>query len=115
MRLSKPLLRRDDPAGRLYTGPREIKKALGLSCIIQLVISSSEQRLYQARLLVQRLERLSADSVWAHRASGVRASLHKALTRLDDGEGDAELDSLIEMGFDVLHKAAQEVPDPEDL
>ena len=66
-------------------------------------------------MLVRRLERLSADSIWAHRASGVRASLHKTLTRLQGSENLAQLDPLIEMGFEILHKAAQEMPDPEDL
>ncbi|MBC8503684.1 MAG: hypothetical protein ISR58_13010 [Anaerolineales bacterium] len=70
--------------------------------------------MYKAKLLVDRLERLSADSVWAHRASGVRASLHKALTRLDEDEDPINLELLIEMGFDILHKAAQEVPDPDE-
>ncbi len=76
--------------------------------------SIDQQKLDKARLLVDRLERLSADSIWAHRASGVRASLHKALTRLDDFQDHNQLDALIEMGFDILHKAAQEVPDPDD-
>ena len=72
-----------------------------------------DQRIYKAKLLVDRLERLSADSIWAHRASGVRASLHKALERQDQ-DFDA-LDVLIETGFEILHKAAQEVPDPDNL
>lgn len=77
--------------------------------------SMDQQRLYNANLLVQRLERLSADSVWAHRASGVRASLHKALSREKNHGNLAELDPLIELGFDILQKAAQEVPDPGEM
>ena len=34
-------------------------------------------------MLTERLERISADSVWAHRASGVRGSL---LRLLEEGE-----------------------------
>lgn len=34
-------------------------------------------------MLTERLERISADSVWAHRASGVRGSL---LRMLEEGE-----------------------------
>ena len=34
-------------------------------------------------MLTERLERISVDSVWAHRASGVRGSL---LRLLDEGE-----------------------------
>ncbi len=73
--------------------------------------------LQQARLLVQRLERLSADSLWAHRASGYRASLLKALDQLEkgglQGEGRAQnlqhLDFLIGKGFELLEKAAREL------
>jgi len=35
------------------------------------------------RMLSERLERISADSIWAHRASGVRGSL---LRLLEEGE-----------------------------
>jgi hypothetical protein len=75
--------------------------------------ASDRQRLFdQARLLVRRLERLSADSIWAHRASGIRASLDKALA--SEQEIDFEtLNSLIVQGFDILHKAAQELTPPE--
>jgi hypothetical protein len=72
--------------------------------------------LTQAKLLVQRLERLSADSVWAHRASGLRASLDKFLANLDPEDYDAKkLGTLVQQGFEVLEKAAQEIPSPEDL
>lgn len=63
----------------------------------------------RANLLVQRLEHLSADSVWAHRASGVRASLDKALA-CGDSIDPAYLDLLIEQGFELLKKAAWEIP-----
>ncbi len=76
--------------------------------------SIDQQKLDKARLLVDRLERLSADSIWAHRASGVRASLHKTLTEWDEPQDQNLLDALIEMGFDILHRAAQEVPDPDE-
>ncbi|MEA3350974.1 MAG: hypothetical protein U9Q82_10160 [Chloroflexota bacterium] len=67
----------------------------------------------RAELLVQRLEHLSADSIWAHRASGVRASLHKALTR---GSADTDPDytnAIIQRGFEILEKAAQELAAPD--
>ncbi len=71
----------------------------------------------QARLLVQRLERLSADSLWAHRASGYRASLLKALDQVDQAELSADerraaldhLDFLIGRSFVLLEKAAREL------
>ncbi len=59
-----------------------------------------------ARMLVMRLERLSADSYWAHQASGVRGSL---LRMMEIGELESEQGALlIERGFDFLEKAAKE-------
>ena len=57
-------------------------------------------------MLVARLERLSADSYWAHQASGVRGSLLRIIEneRLDS----SDVDILVEMGFDFLEKAARE-------
>ena len=57
-------------------------------------------------MLVARLERLSADSYWAHQASGVRGSLLRIIEneRLDS----SQVDILVEMGFDFLEKAAWE-------
>ena len=58
------------------------------------------------RMLIARLERLSADSYWAHQASGVRGSL---LRLLEAGELDSEQGTLlVERGFDYLEKAAKE-------
>jgi hypothetical protein len=78
-------------------------------------------RLDQARMIVQRLERLSADSTWAHSASGHRGSLLKIIDRLErlpDPENipsaDVDLlDLLIDKGFDLLARAAREIGDPE--
>lgn len=78
-------------------------------------------RYEQARMIVQRLERLSADSTWAHSASGHRGSLLKMIDRLER-ENDLEqapdhevalLDLLIDKGFDLLARAAREIGDPE--
>ena len=61
------------------------------------------------RLLLARLERISADSVWAHRASGVRGSLFKALEKLENGENvsNQTLVDLYQWGFYVLEQAAR--------
>jgi len=75
----------------------------------------------QAHLIVQRLERLSADSTWAHVSSGHRGSLLKIIERLEslpDPENAPEsekdlLDLLIDKGFNLLAKAAGEIGDPE--
>lgn len=69
----------------------------------------------QARLLISRLERLSADSVWAHRASGVRGALLKSLDRLEHPTGDQDLteaiclQSILDAGFRLLENAAKEL------
>lgn len=57
-------------------------------------------------MLVTRLERLSADSYWAHQASGVRGSL---LRVIDSGQADSsQVNLLVEKGFEFLEKAARE-------
>jgi len=69
------------------------------------------------RLLAQRLERLSVDSLWARRASGLRGNIIKVLNEIDEGEeAEAErLNPLIERAFEVLRHAAQEIPDIEEI
>ena len=62
-----------------------------------------------AQLLLDRLERISADSPWAHHASGIRASLAKSLSSTQP-----ELESLkvlLDLGFEILEKAAAEIPE----
>ena len=71
----------------------------------------------QARLLARRLERLSADSIWARRSSGCRGSLIKwleafesqpaALTQTDL----AQLKEMMAAGFFMLESAAREYPE----
>jgi hypothetical protein len=71
-----------------------------------------------AHRLANRLERLSADSVWAHRASGIRGSLLRWLDAYDGGKaadfgGLAQLDRYVERAFEVLTKAAREIGEPK--
>jgi len=73
-----------------------------------------KQQRYQAELLIKRLARLSADSTWARRASGVRAAIDKAMSRNNE-QYSTHLGSLIESGFALLEKAAREIPVPEDI
>ena len=62
------------------------------------------------RLLLPRLERISVDSYWAHRASGVRGALVRLLAQMEMGEtiDPAVLRRNIQVGFDILQKAAEE-------
>jgi hypothetical protein len=62
-------------------------------------------------LLIARLDRISADSVWAHRASGVKGSLHKLLEKFkkeEDAKQATEVERIINMGFFILEQAAKE-------
>ena len=69
----------------------------------------SSNSVLMANILLDRLERISADSPWAHQASGIRASLAKALSR---GDTDLEqLTPLLELGFLILESAAGEIPE----
>ena len=69
-----------------------------------------EEPLRTLRLLLARLERISADSVTAHRASGVRGALLRALDELEKGGqvSSQELKGLIESGYVLLQRAAKE-------
>ena len=79
--------------------------------------SETDTRITLAKLLIDRMEQLSADSIWARRASGYRGTLLKLVTRLENdpinkytveqGCDYAYLGELIPLGFDVLEKAAQ--------
>jgi hypothetical protein len=87
-------------------------------------VDSLDQRIDLARLLVFRLERLSADSYWAHRASGLRGSLLKSLDQIESNpkvfmqnESRKELehlDQLIKNGFEILENAAREIRPPAE-
>ena len=61
-------------------------------------------------LLLERLEHISADSIWAHRASGVRGSLLRIIQQLEDGQEleGPEIEQLITHGFQILERAARE-------
>ena len=61
-------------------------------------------------LLLARLERISADSHWAHRASGVRGVLLRMLEKVENGRPvqRSEMKRMAELGFAILEKAAIE-------
>jgi hypothetical protein len=67
---------------------------------------TSEEKLIL--LLLTRLERISADSYWAHRASGVRGALLKVLEKMENGSQNSNSDILIAKGFEILKEAAKE-------
>lgn len=72
----------------------------------------------QAMVLVQRLERLSADSSYAHKASGYRGALLKYLAFINNpGDGLSHdnkypmerIDELLDAGYRILVLAAREL------
>ncbi len=66
--------------------------------------------LQMIQLVLARLERVSVDSYWAHRASGVRGSLLRTLEQLEAGESVTALQikTVLDRGFAILERAAQE-------
>ncbi len=76
-------------------------------------------KLDQAREVVRRIERISADSCWAHQSSGVRGSLWRAIDRLErslrgkarfDPDDLAARNRLLDKGYEMLTQAAREIP-----
>ena len=69
----------------------------------------------QAWMLADRLELLSADSIWAHRASGARGALLKSLENMESAnqasllDEMAHLQTIVRWGFRLLEKAAEEL------
>jgi hypothetical protein len=61
-------------------------------------------------MLLARLERISADSFWAHRASGVRGALLRVLEEIEKGKPDlgSEMKRMTDLGFYILEGAAEE-------
>ena len=71
----------------------------------------NKQYLELLQRLVDRLERLSADSAYAHQASGLRGTYLRNIEYLESGMqvNQPELDQLVEIGFEILRKAAEEI------
>lgn len=75
---------------------------------------------HTARLLLARLERLSADSHYAHRASGLRGSLMRYLDQMEtpnqsgasSSPSELIVEDLLAKGFEILEKAAREIHPP---
>ena len=70
----------------------------------------SDENIQMLQLVLTRLERVSVDLYWAHRASGVRGSLLRALEMLEAGEPVSRpiLQSVLDQGFRILERAARE-------
>jgi len=78
----------------------------------------AEQLLEQAILVIYRLERISADSIWARRSSGHRGTLLKWVEAFEKENQAQEIDAdsidlltfedLIRIGYEFLESAARE-------
>jgi len=81
------------------------------------VTSTPPDHIQLLRLLITRLERLSVDSHWARRANGLRGNIVKILEEADSGMDVSvdRLELLTNAAFDILRRAAQDIPDLEEL
>ena len=70
----------------------------------------SPETIQLLHMLLARLERVSVDSYWAHRASGVRGSLLRAVEALEAGQPVSApvLQQVLDQGFRILERAARE-------
>jgi len=82
----------------------------GATFFVILKAAMEEEPLRTLRFLLSRLERISADSVTAHRASGVRGGMLRAIDQLEkQGQiSEDEVKRLIEGGYYLLQRAAKE-------
>jgi hypothetical protein len=80
---------------------------------------SLDQQITVARDVVYKMERISADSTWAHSSSGYRGSLWRAIDRMEiaretsSGLPEEEMQriaQLIERSYELLILAAREIP-----
>lgn len=62
------------------------------------------------QMLLSRLERISVDSYWAHRASGIRGALIRIAEQAEAGQpiDKAELQRNVLAGFYILEISAKE-------
>ena len=72
-------------------------------------------KIIELRQLIARLERLSVDSHWAHRAAGMRGGLLNVLGELEAGKpAPDELAAILAQSYRILEQAAREIPAQEE-
>jgi hypothetical protein len=74
-------------------------------------MSAMKPNMQLIHLVSERLERISADSTWAHRASGVRGAL---LRVLEEARGpfptdQTEIKNTLSLAFKILEQAAKRI------
>jgi len=77
--------------------------------------SANRNRIELLSLLAARMEHLSVDSHWARRASGLRGNIIKVVEEAESGDDVSadRLDLLTGAAFDLLRRAARDIPDIE--
>lgn len=72
--------------------------------------SMTNETIRTLQFLLSRLERISADSSVAYRASGVRGSMLNVVEKLEAGRPvlDQDVRRLVESGYALLERAAKE-------
>lgn len=73
-----------------------------------------QRQIEEARVLAAKLERLSADSYWAHQASGLRGALLRLIEAKSSPGANGEtppgqLDFVLAKAFEILVRAAREM------
>ena len=70
----------------------------------------SNEPLRTLQFLLSRLERISADSAVAYRASGVRGAMLRLVEKIEDGRpvSSQDVKRLVESAYLLLKKAARE-------
>jgi hypothetical protein len=79
-----------------------------------------EHQISEARMLSDRLERLSADSYWAHQASGLRGALLRFIALSETWHSSesspnsealliTQLNHLMKKSFEILVRGAQDI------
>ena len=63
----------------------------------------------QAKLIIPRLEKITPDSSWAHRASGCRGTLIRLMSDREDNAADTDrLWQALKQSYYLLEQAAKE-------
>ena len=70
----------------------------------------TDESLRTLQFLLSRLERISADSAVAYRASGVRGAMLRLVEKIEDGKpvSSQDVKRLVESAYLLLQKAARE-------
>ena len=70
----------------------------------------TDEPLRTLQFLLSRLERISADSAVAYRASGVRGAMLRLVEKIEDGRpvSSQDVKRLVESAYLLLQKAARE-------